>query len=366
MQEIEDVLRRELEAVNARLRRLDQDMLLAEGVPTDGQRFSKAATNLLVVQTRRPQMPYLVLVDEDLHYGGADPFLVSVFSNGERSNGWRPLLLAPGHLMQTSPVAVARAALRFLGFPISAVTALPAGLCADWGFREAHPPLVGRAEIVTRAEAVLGQQTERAAVVLVGPSGVGKTALTRELAWRWQEQDGGRSAVRVDLPAVLVGATSSSDRAERLQHLYAEALRLGPSALLVLEDLHLACGGGLARLALCRALESGLHLCATTTWSDLVALRDEALRRRLFFIEVPEPSEEELRSRILPTVARYLETRYGVNVTTEALVMAVPVSAGQLGAQPGKAIRVLDGGLAKARQRKVTVLGPDDILESEP
>src|SRR5437899_927318 len=151
-------------------------MLLLQGVPTAPARFSKAVTNLLVVSTRRPELPYLVLVDEDLRYGGGDPFLASVFSEQPKANGWRPLLLAPAHLTQGTLAEVARAALRFLGFPASAeAEPLPRGLHADWGFREAYPPLVGREELIEEAEAVLAQEMERVAVVFVGPPGVGKT-----------------------------------------------------------------------------------------------------------------------------------------------------------------------------------------------
>src|SRR5947209_75080 len=136
MRELEAKLRRELEAVQGHLQRLNRDMLLVQGVPTAPAHFSKAATNLLVVSTHRPEMPYLVLVDEDLRYGGADPFLASVFSEQPRANGWRPLLLAPGQLTQDSLAGVARAALRFLGFPATDAEPLPRGLHADWGFRE--------------------------------------------------------------------------------------------------------------------------------------------------------------------------------------------------------------------------------------
>jgi hypothetical protein len=360
----ETKLRRDLEAVRARVQRLNRDMLLLEGVPTDRRRFSKETTNLLVVWTRRPELPYLVLVDQDLRYAGGDPFLAQVFSEQPRSNGWRPLLLAPGHLTRSSADEVARAALRFLGFPADGgeASVLPRDLSAAWGFREAFPPLVGREPLLEEVEAALGQETERSAVVLVGPAGVGKTALVREAAWRWQEKEPGRKAVRVNLAGLAADTPSPRERTERLQQLYRDVVGLGPGTLVVAEDVHLAAPGPLASLALARAVEDGLRLLATTTERGAGALRGDALRRRLHFVAVEEPSPEELTEEVLPAVARYLEVRYGVTVSPQALGLALRRSDDRAGAQPGKGVRLLERALSRARNRGVQVLGPDDVL----
>jgi ATP-dependent Clp protease ATP-binding subunit ClpA len=191
---------------------------------------------------------------------------------------------------------------------------------------------------------------------------VGKTALCRELAWRWRQKEAGRTACRVDVPALLAGSSLPNQRNERFQTLYREARGLGPAALLVLEDLPFACTTGLTRLALCQAIDAGLRLCAATLPSGLLVLRDVSLRRRLHTIAVPQPGPEELAETILPAVARHLEIRYGVHVTREALALVGRAERGR-GAQPGRAIRVLDGALARARQKGLTFLGPDDVLE---
>jgi hypothetical protein len=96
----ESLLRRELEARGGKVKQLDTNQVLLE-VPTGGGRFTKDSTNLLVSCTPLAQMPYLVMVDQDLGYRGADPFLHGVFGSRARLRGWRPLLLAPEHFTQS-------------------------------------------------------------------------------------------------------------------------------------------------------------------------------------------------------------------------------------------------------------------------
>jgi ATP-dependent Clp protease ATP-binding subunit ClpA len=169
----------------------------------------------------------------------------------------------------------------------------------------------------------------------------------------------------LEVPAVLTDAPLPTARAHRMQPVYEEMQRRGPGALLVLEYLHFVCAGALANLAFGRAVESGLHVCATTTPQGLLVLRDPGLRRRLHFIQVPEPDTRELREAILPTVARYLEGRHDIRIAPQTLAVVFSLSERQAGAQPGKAVRMLDAAVARARARVLRVLGPDDVFETE-
>lgn len=349
-------LQEELAAVNARLRRVNRDMLLLEGVPTAGP-FSKPSTNLLVVSTRSSDMPYLVLVDQDLDYRGDDPFLRSLFSGQNRANGWRPLLLAPGHLRQPGPVEVARAALRFVGFPpLAEVAPLPFGLSAEWGYREAFPPVVGRDRLLRAVDSVLDAEGDRRAALLVGPSGVGKTALAREAAWRWRARGADHVACRIEVPAVF--------DPDALHDVLEEAIALGPKTLVVLDELSAGWLTPKHRVWLRLALARGLRLCATARAPTCRKLRDTLLFKRLRPLRVDEPAPSDLVGAVLPVVARHLEVRYGVTVVQESINLAVRRSEAQRGAQPGKAVRLLEDAVMLARERGLTVLGPDDLFES--
>jgi ATP-dependent Clp protease ATP-binding subunit ClpA len=193
---------------------------------------------------------------------------------------------------------------------------------------------------------------------------VGKTALARELAWRWQERAAGRIACRVEFVTLLAGAQFAADLNARLRVLYEAALALSSTVLVVLEEFQRACGR-LGGLALAQAIEAGLPICGTAGWHGYRELKvHPGLRRRLHLIDIPEPSRPELMDGILPAVAEHLEGRYGVKISRQALALALQESEPLYGAQPGKVIRALDCALAQARRRKLPVLGPDDVIEA--
>lgn len=353
MRNSETLLRRELEVRGGTVKQFGADRVLLE-VPTGGQ-FTKARTNLLVSCTPLAQMPYLVMVDQDLGYLGADPFLHGVFASRARLRGWRPLLLAPGHFTRSDLADVARAMLTLLGPPVNPGSP-PFGLRDDWGLREAHPPLIGRNGLLEQALAVLHREVSRAVPVFVGRPGSGKTALGRELAWRWRSEGEGRTAYRADVAVI------ASD--ERFPHLCDEALRLGPGALVVIEMLPLACATPLRRETLCRTVDAGLRICATAPPEGLEALRDDtALSRRLHLLPVREPAAEAMATRVLPAVARHLEIRHGVNVSSEAANLVLRRARALPGAEPGRSVALLDSAVATARRRGLRILGPDDVFD---
>jgi hypothetical protein len=351
----ESLLRRELEARGGRVKQLGTDLVLLE-VPTGGGPFTKECTNLLVSCTPLAQMPYLVMVDQDLGYRGADPFLHGVFASRTRMRGWRPLLFAPEHFTQSDLTDVARAMLALLGPSVINLGSLPPGLRDDWGLREAHPPLIGRSGLLEQALAVLHREASRAVPVFVGRAGSGKTALVRELAWRWRSEADGRCAYHAEL------AVTASD--ELFPRLCEEALRLGPSALVVVEMLPLAAATPLRREALCRAVDAGLRLCATSPPEGLEAVRDdEALSRRLHPLAIRETSADAMATRVLPAVARHFEIRHGVHVAGEAINVLLRQARTRPGAEPGRSIARLENAVATARRRGLQVLGPDDVLD---
>ena len=316
----------------------------------------------------------VLYVQKGISYRGSDASVQSWLAQGRQEfSSFEQLRQWIQHVLAAADEPIAT------GTP----SALSAWLSRDWGQREDFLPLVGRAAEIEEAELALERQIAKTAVLFVGRSGVGKTAICRELAWRWQELSSNNVALRVDLPALLAGTVYPAERGPRLQQVYDQVTRLGSSTLVILEDLHLACGSPANRskaytsgtessnpslqdrwtaAMIAHWIDAGLRIIATTTPDGLRSLRGPALRRRIHVLEVSEPTQEELIETILPAVAMHISQSYGVEVVPQALPLLARRSDELSGAQPDKAIRLLDSLTTRACQRGFHLVGPDDLV----
>jgi len=379
----------ELRGTNVRLHRVERGLLL-EGVPTSRD-FSKAATNLLVMDTHSARLPFIVLVDENLDYCGRDPNLRSIFSGRHCSKGWRALILALDKLSKPNLANATRAAICILNpvfrtrprrpppsnqrnasnrvlntDPAEPIAmSLPCGLSLDWQ-PDGHPaPFVGREDLLQRAEAIVSGPLKPRGVLVSGPSGIGKTAFCRELSNRWQAAGRDHFSVRIDLPALFAGTIVPPERSERVKLLCDEVLRLGPCVLLIAENFQLLTADPLARIALLDALDAGLRLCATTSSCGPRRLGRLSLHQRLDLIELPEPTLDEMTNQILPAWSRVIESESGVTIAPESYRFLIRTSEEVPGAHPGKGLLELKRAVATARRHGLSVLAPDDLLAHE-
>lgn len=224
------------------------------------------------------------------------------------------------------------------------------------------------------AESLLA--TSGGAVVVTGPTGVGKSAFLQALQNRLT-RPGGISKSQADAShrAVLYPLEC---RLEWWQQTLAQALRgCGPAALLFVEDLPVLCGWPtlvcsqsrirtrlenepIATAQLIAALDSGLRLCTTARPDGAAVLRTPQLDRRLDRLALVPPDRGTLIERILPEVARALSEQLHLDVAAAAFPAAVRVSRPDWG-QPGSAICVLKRAMHRAASRGLDVLGPDDV-----
>lgn len=255
------------------------------------------------------------------------------------------------------------------------------GVTAHWCQHGGGLPLVGREAIVEQIEATLCQRLEPQGIVLVGPTAAGKTAICREVAARWPNRHPGGKTLRVELASVLAGTHYPGERSGRLQQLYQHLARLGPSALVVIENIHLgwshpaghtqplATGrprrspeDPLAALALGGAVEAGVHILGTTTPRGLRALKNVSLRRRLVCLTVEQPTWKEMMDCVLPQVARQLESTHHVEIPRESLLVALKQTTTGQGGQPAAAIGLLEHAAIQVAARGSKILGPDDVV----
>ena len=222
-------------------------------------------------------------------------------------------------------------------------------------------PLIGRASELERTMQILSRRTKNNPV-LIGPAGVGKTALAEGLAQRiieGQVPDSLQRAriVSLDVSLLTVGARFRGDFEERLQSLLKEVVQ-AENLIVVIDELQTLLGTGVADGSVDMAnmfkpmLARGEFRCigAATLDDYRKAIEsDPALERRFQPIMVAETTSEETLD-----ILRGLRTHYAdyhqVTITDEALQAAVQLSNRYLPQrfQPDKALDLVDEAAARA------------------
>jgi len=216
-------------------------------------------------------------------------------------------------------------------------------------------PLVGRDAEIERTLHILARRRKNNPI-LVGETGVGKTALAEGLALRIHEgrvPDDLRDAevFSLDLGALLAGTRYRGDFEARFKALVA-AIQERPKPILFIDEIHTILGAGAASGGTVDAsnllkplLAAGeLRCMGSTTYAEYRHFeRDRALSRRFQRIDVGEPSPDEA-VQILKGLAPRYEEHHGVRYSAKALEAMVELSVKHLHDRflPDKAIDVMD------------------------
>ncbi len=212
-------------------------------------------------------------------------------------------------------------------------------------------PLVGRGPELERVSQVLSRRRKNNPL-LVGESGVGKTAIAEGLAKRIVDGEVpeviGRSVVfSLDLGALLAGTKYRGDFEKRFKGLLKELEEQD------IDEIHTIIGAGAASGGVMDAsnllkplLASGKLRCiGSTTYQEYRGIfeKDRALSRRFQKIDVHEPSVEETYI-ILKGLKTRFEEHHGLKFTNPALRTAAELAARHITDRflPDKAIDVID------------------------
>ena len=239
-------------------------------------------------------------------------------------------------------------------------------------------PLIGREAELERVIHVLCRRRKNNPL-LVGETGVGKTAIAEGLALRIHagkvpEVLRGVPLYSLDMGALLAGTRYRGDFEERVKSVL-EALAEHPGALLFIDEIHTLVGAGAvnggsmdASNLLKPVLARGeLRCIGATTYQDLKASldRDRPLARRFQKIDVNEPGEADSIAILKGLRSRY-EEHHGVKFSDAALEAAVRLSARHIRdlLLPDKAIDILDEAgaaqkLLPARKRRKIIGLPE-------
>jgi ATP-dependent Clp protease ATP-binding subunit ClpC len=228
-------------------------------------------------------------------------------------------------------------------------------------------PVLGREREIEQVLDVLARRRANNPI-LVGPPGVGKTAIAEGLALRLLQERAqgmrGRVLIEVSAGALVSGTSVRGALAEKIARLRGEVKAGEGRVLLFLDEIHALVGASDGPDDLANELKAALSrgelpcMGATTELEyRRVFERDAALSRRFTRIEVGEPTRDAALS-ILSGVAAHYERFHGVAYARDALEAAVDLGMRYLPEQhlPDKAIGLIDRAAARSRRRGVSVV----------
>ncbi|MDH5493101.1 MAG: ATP-dependent Clp protease ATP-binding subunit, partial [Myxococcales bacterium] len=230
-------------------------------------------------------------------------------------------------------------------------------------------PVIGRDRQIDQLLDVLARRRSNNPV-LIGPPGVGKTAVVEALAARFAAGGEGvqglegRLLIELSAGAMVSGTGVRGALSQKLRRLREEVARTQGRVILFIDEIHAVVGGGEGPDDLASELKGSLArgelpCVGATTEAEYRKHfeRDPALVRRFSPVHVEEPSAAEA-VQILRGVAERYETHHRVAFEADALEAAVEFSVRYLveGCLPDKAIGVMDMAAARTRRRGGSVV----------
>jgi len=233
-------------------------------------------------------------------------------------------------------------------------------------------PVIGRKKEIARIMQILSRRTKNNPI-LIGESGVGKTAIVEGLAQNIVSKEvpsnlKDKKIFTLDLGSLVAGSRYRGDFEERLKKVLAEIKEDG-NVIIFIDEVHTLVGAGAAEGAIDAAsilkpmLARGeLQTIGATTINDYHkhVEKDKALDRRFQPIYVDEPSEYETIEILSGLRDRY-ESFHGINITDEAVTSAVKLAHRYISDRylPDKAIDLIDEAASRVRLRTLTT--PPDL-----
>ena len=223
-------------------------------------------------------------------------------------------------------------------------------------------PIIGRRKEIERVVSILSRKTKNNPV-LIGESGVGKTAVVEGLAQAIAkdsvpENMADKKILSLSMSSVVAGTKYRGEFEERIKQILEEAASQD-NVILFIDELHTIMGAGSAEGSLDAAnilkpvLSRGkVQVIGATTTNEYRKNieKDAALERRFQSVMVEEPSIDETLE-MLNGIREAFEDHHNLLITGEALAAAVKLSKRYINDRflPDKAIDLIDEAAAKKR-----------------
>ncbi|PHN07376.1 ATP-dependent chaperone ClpB [Flavilitoribacter nigricans] len=236
-------------------------------------------------------------------------------------------------------------------------------------------PIIGRDEEIRRVLHILSRRKKNNPI-LVGESGVGKTAIVEGIAWRIVKGDvpenlKTKKIFTLDIAGLIAGAKYKGEFEERLKGLIREVTESGGEIILFIDEIHtlIGAGGGNGAMDAANILKPALargelRTIGATTLDEYQKYfeKDKALVRRFQTVLIDEPSVEDTIS-ILRGIQEKYEVYHKIEILDEALIAAAELSHRYISDRylPDKAIDLIDEASAKMRLELDSV--PEEVDE---
>lgn len=232
-------------------------------------------------------------------------------------------------------------------------------------------PVVGRGHEIQRVIQILSRRTKNNPV-LIGDSGVGKTAIVEELAneianGTVPEPIRNKRVLALDLSSIVAGTKYRGEFEKRLKTVMDEIIAAQRSIILFVDEIHTLAEAGEASGAIDAAdilkpslARGDLQVVGATTMDEYRKYieHDTTLERRFQPVVVNEPDPQQTLDMLVGLKKRY-EAHHRVTYSDDALKAAVTLADQFLVDRffPDKAIDLLDE--AGAMVRLATIKHPD-------
>lgn len=214
--------------------------------------------------------------------------------------------------------------------------------------------------------------------LLVGPAGVGKTAIVEELVRRIEMKKVPAALINnkvymIEMGSLISGTRYRGEFEERLNKIIKEVVN-NKKSIIFIDEIHSMVGAGGADGAINASdilkpyLARGEIKCiGATTHSEYrkTILKDKALARRFDVIDVPEPSNEEMYKLLISTKKEY-ELFHNIKVSNKLISKIIELSDYYMKniVNPDKSIDLLDSSCAYAKMNNRNELTEDDIINT--